>query len=255
MSMNNEPYMMDDNTQQKSVRDAIDDYITEGINITKSSQYGVHAGTKEQLEKGVPIRYSIWKDGIEQFLKNHDFRDESEFFSEADDVPIIIGGLAYGDPQSPETLLLMNKIKLATSKKILVLKDVRRKINAVETRTVDQTFKKVDEKNKEKVIRISVYGGTLIVNESTGFVKLNKVGDILNLAGQEFRAILTLAKNDGHQATYTELIGGNDTKNKRRTLGFSLRNLKETLGILPKKSAKNKDIIGNIKKYGYRLKT
>lgn len=108
---------------------------------------------------------------------------------------------------------------------------------------------------KETSIEVSVRGGVLIINEITGFVKLNKKESILNPGSKEFRIILTLAKNDKHQATYSELIGEKSTKDKARMLGFSIRNLKKFLGILPGKKAINKDIIENIKKYGYKLIT
>lgn len=240
---------------QNSTLAVIDDYIDEGINITKSTQYGVHAGTEEQFKKGVPLRYSFWKDDIERFLKENDFRNESEFFSEADDVPIIIGGLAYGDPQSPESLLLMTNIRREASKKIAILKGVRERIITMEEGSVGQSFEAVVKIEKKQIIEISVYGGTLIVDEGTGFVELNKVGDTLNLAGKEFKVILTLVKGGNHQAKYSELVSGDDNVSNRALLVGTIRDLKETLGILPKKSSKNKDIIQNIKKYGYKIIT
>lgn len=109
-------------------------------------------------------------------------------------------------------------------------------------------------KNKQ-TIEVAVQGGVLAINERTGYIKLNKIEKNLNLSGREFKVILTLIKNDNHQATYSELIGREDTKPRRRPLGFTLRNLKETLCILPKNKAKNKDIIKNIKNYGYKLIT
>ena len=97
--------------------------------------------------------------------------------------------------------------------------------------------------------------GTFYINADTGLIRLNKVEKTLNITGKEFRVILTLANNDNNQATYSELINGEDTKSKKRSLAFAIRNLKKYLGILPKKRSKNKDIIKNIKKYGYKLIT
>lgn len=109
--------------------------------------------------------------------------------------------------------------------------------------------------NGKQTIETAVQGGILAINERTGYVRLNKVEKTLNPKGKEFKVILTLVKNADHQATYSELMGGDDGKLKRRPLGFVIRNLKETLLILPKKKSKNGDIIKNMKDYGYKLIT
>lgn len=119
-------YAMNEQKEQSPLN-LLEDYIKEGRNITVSTQYGVHSGTEEQLRLGVPARYSLWKDSTELFLRENGFLDEAEFFSEADSVPIMIGGLAYGDPLSPESLLLMKYIRVETSKKLEVLRKVRAK--------------------------------------------------------------------------------------------------------------------------------
>ena len=69
---------------KKSPLAILEDYIQEGRDITVSTQFGVHAGTKRQLEMGVERRYTSWKNNLQNFLSEHGFRDESEFFSEAD---------------------------------------------------------------------------------------------------------------------------------------------------------------------------
>jgi len=120
----------------------------------------------------------------------------------------------------------------------------------------ENPYKIKSEKHKDKqMLEVSVLSGKLEINENTGFVKLNKIGNTLNIKGGEFKVILTLVKNKDHQATYTQLIEGGDIKTKRRPLGFTVRNLKRALGILPKKRSKNKDIIQNIRSVGYKLLT
>lgn len=104
-------------------------------------------------------------------------------------------------------------------------------------------------------VQVGVIGGTLTLNETTGFVRLNKMQIGLNPSSKEFRIISKLAKSEHHQASYSELIDGNNTKDSRRKLGFAIRDLKEMLGILPKERSKNRDIIKNIKNYGYQLIT
>lgn len=111
------------------------------------------------------------------------------------------------------------------------------------------TFKKLKPQS------IKLKNGNLIINTNTGEVKLNNSGNAFNPGSQEFKALLKLAENEDYQATYDDLLGTGSTKVARRGLTFTIRNIKETLGILPKKNAKNKDIIANIKNYGYRLIT
>ena len=54
--------------------------------------------------------------------------------------------------------------------------------------------------------------------------------------------------------TYEGFLGENNSKSNRRNLSFTIRNLKNVLGILPKEKAKNKDCIENIRGFGYRVK-
>lgn len=112
-----------------------------------------------------------------------------------------------------------------------------------------------ETKKEASGLETKVLGGLLVVIEDTGFVGLNKAGKVLNPRSQEFKVLKVLMDSKNHQATYSQLLGKEDTKSKRRTLGFVIRNLKEALGILPKKKAKNKDIIQNIKGHGYKLLT
>lgn len=117
-------------------------------------------------------------------------------------------------------------------------------------------YKNKKKKVNENEIKVSVRGGLLYVNERTGSIKLNKVEKILNIKSREFKIILVLIKSKNYQATYKELLGGvEESKSRIRALGFSMRNIKEALGILPQKTSKNKDIIKNIKGYGYKLLT
>lgn len=91
----------------------------------------------------------------------------------------------------------------------------------------------------------------LEVNKNIGTVKLNKVSTKLNPEGHEFKALIKLMTSKDYKATYNELLGDNPTKVNKRNLTFTIRNLKEALGILPEKNAKNKNIIKNIKNHGY----
>jgi len=94
---------------------------------------------------------------------------------------------------------------------------------------------------------------TLSINTHTGAVRLNNVEASLNPKSQEFETILKLTKAKNYQITYVDILGESVSKTTKRNLTFVIRNLKEALKILPTKTAKNKDIIKNIKGLGYKL--
>lgn len=105
------------------------------------------------------------------------------------------------------------------------------------------------------MIETPVYGGTLALNTSTGYVRLNAVANNLNPKGKEFKVVHILMTSDNHIATYAEIVGREPKKIERRTIGFLVRNIKEKLGILPKKKAQNKDIFRIKRGHGYQLIT
>ena len=114
-------------------------------------------------------------------------------------------------------------------------------------------YEKIEERKDPQLIELLVVGGKLAINTDTGFVRLDKVERTLNPASKEFKFLMALVVAKNHRASYDELIGREGTKVNRRTFGYTVNGLKTALGILPKKRAKNKDIIRNIKKYGYGL--
>jgi hypothetical protein len=91
-------------------------------------------------------------------------------------------------------------------------------------------------------------GGLLALNKLTGSVRLNTVSSQLNPESQEYRFLLKLMTAKNYQAVYKDLLV-DQSKTSRRNLSFVVRNLKTGLGILPK------DVIKNIKSYGYKLIT
>lgn len=103
------------------------------------------------------------------------------------------------------------------------------------------------------IITIKLTDGTLSINKYTGLISLNNVEKTLNQSSQEFKTILKLATNKNYQATFGELLGTNASKSGKRNLSFTIRNIKKALGILPRKKSKNKDVIKNIKRIGYKL--
>lgn len=107
---------------------------------------------------------------------------------------------------------------------------------------------------KVRVLRLK--SGDLVINKNSGAVTLNEVSSKINPTGQELKILLRLAESEDYTATYAELLSKeNPSKSDKRVLSFTVRNIKGTLGILPKKNRANKDIIQNIKGHGYGLIT
>ncbi len=103
------------------------------------------------------------------------------------------------------------------------------------------------------LISITIGTNTLSIDKVTAAIRLNTVEAILNPKSQEFATLLKLATTKNHQITYADILGESVSKTTKRNLTFVIRNIKEVLGILPAKKAKNKDIIKNIKGVGYKL--
>lgn len=110
-----------------------------------------------------------------------------------------------------------------------------------------------DKKVDTDVITLAIGTNTLSIDKVTAAIRLNTVEAILNPKSQEFAALLKLATAKNHQITYADILGESVSKTTKRNLTFVIRNIKEALGILPAKKARNKDIIKNIKGVGYKL--
>lgn len=106
---------------------------------------------------------------------------------------------------------------------------------------------------KNKVLSVHLKHGLLTLNESAGSVQLNEIKANINPQTKEFSILRTLMSSDEYLATYTDLLGESPSKDAKRNLGFTIRNVKEILGILPKGKAVNQDCIENIKGHGYKL--
>lgn len=105
----------------------------------------------------------------------------------------------------------------------------------------------------DDLITVQIGDHALSIDKVTTMVSLNTVQAIFNPKSQEFAVLLKLATAKNNQVTYAEILGDSVSKTSKRNLTFVIRNIKEALGILPAKKAKNKDIIKNIKGVGYKL--
>lgn len=168
-----------------------------------------------------------------------------------------------GHPDNPDEWTICT---VADQKRILLKLQEEREIHGVEwdgdrgvwlavgapPKTFEEAMLEYDEEYKH--VGLETKYGTLQLNAETGFASLNKVTCELNPSSKEFKILKMLMESKNHQATYAELLGGNPSKPNRRLLTFSIRTLKQGLGILPTIKRNNKDIFENIKGFGYRLK-
>jgi len=106
-------------------------------------------------------------------------------------------------------------------------------------------------------LQVKTKVGLLIFNPKSGSVKLGKYQpeDNLNPKSQEAKLLKSMMTDEDYLATYEQLLNNNVSKSKTRELTFVARNLKKSLGILPRESAKNQDCIKNVRQTGYRLIT
>lgn len=144
------------------------------------------------------------------------------------------------------------KLKILNIKKIREIYSDLFKQNQ-KTKSGTSSSQKNSHIPNNSVISINSKRNRLVINKNTGDVELNKIKSQLNPCGNEFEIILKLATSKDYVATYKDLLGDNPTKTNKRNLSFTIRNIKETLLILPRNKAKNKDVIKNIRNYGYKF--
>lgn len=180
-------------------------------------------------------------------------------------IKVLIHERALISPTGILKLQLNDQPSLTVKEQILILKKLEQEgligdlniIGKAVSFWVISTFANYLNENKTDtdVITIEIGTNTLSIDKVTAAVRLNEVEAIFNPKSQEFETLLKLATAKNHQVTYTDILGESVSKTTKRNLTFVIRNIKEVLGILPAKKAKNKDIIKNIKGLGYKLIT
>ena len=112
---------------------ALQDYINEGINITREAQEGDALYREQDIVMDVYDWFSIWRIVIKDFLfkegylkESHHFYSNVEPLLEADSVPLLKGGFDYGIPQSGKSQTLLKNIREETNKKLGILRSVKK---------------------------------------------------------------------------------------------------------------------------------
>lgn len=103
----------------------IERLIRQGRDIAMSTHEGLNPGTAEEQERMPTSRYLDWKYEAGDFLHKADFRDECEFFREADGIPLLLGGEDMGDFYSPRMQQFRAIIRREMPKKLETLRHVR----------------------------------------------------------------------------------------------------------------------------------
>lgn len=104
---------------------ALTEIISEGGRISKSTEFGVHSGTDRDFDLGVPARHYSWKIGTQNYLLDQGFDVEAERFGDLNGVPLMVSGPEYGISSSPESLALMEKIRLSLQSDLEILRSLR----------------------------------------------------------------------------------------------------------------------------------
>jgi hypothetical protein len=102
-------------------------------------------------------------------------------------------------------------------------------------------------------ITIKLSAGTISLHRKNGRFEYGKVRGALKIKSMQFRIIEELLCNKYHMASYEYLLGDRNNKVARREIQGEVKNLKKALGILPKKTRVNADIIMNMSTLGYQL--
>ncbi len=147
----------------------LEGYIQQGRDIATSAQYGVHAGPEEEMQRLPHSKYLDWKMDVTELLRKAGFRDEYEFFSEADGISPFLGGEDLGYADSPRVLRLNAVIRQEMPKKLAVLRKVR---SALETRRKS----KATSTSVEKVVKTTQMRPRLTNESGKGYFQFSKQG-------------------------------------------------------------------------------
>ncbi|EKD86918.1 MAG: hypothetical protein ACD_37C00101G0004 [uncultured bacterium] len=121
-----------------------DELMKRGVHITQDAQEGdiLYAEDPFKSLHEVFRDYHLWKMDVRDFFLKYWLDDEANFFFEADDVPMLKGGLAYSYADSPESQSLLKNIRKETKDKLAYLRNFK------ETKLQNV----VDEKQQKKGI-------------------------------------------------------------------------------------------------------
>lgn len=210
------------------------------------------------IEENPFLSFSVKEDMVDQAKKLSLYTDYLALYKaiylpfQANDSESILG------EESSKALFYLGGIEKIPEREHLFWKDsfaLNLKIN--QKHFTDLHFKLLtilEAKNKQSVKNKPVVD--FHFDPNTGEFRYNKIEDILSPKSREFKFLKILYLASNHQATYEELCNKEEkaTSNDKNILTETVKILKRKLGILSKTAKhKNKNIIKNLSKYGYKL--
>ena len=116
---------------KKDKKEQLAQLIRRGVHITQAAQEGdiLYADDPADKMHEAFKDYHNWKMEVRDFFLKHDFDNEAAFFFEADDVPMLKGGLEYSYIETPKSQKLLKSIREETSKKLAFLREFSKELD------------------------------------------------------------------------------------------------------------------------------
>ncbi|AKM77756.1 MAG: hypothetical protein UX49_C0016G0026 [Candidatus Wolfebacteria bacterium GW2011_GWC2_46_275] len=111
-----------------SKEEQLDELLKRGIHISYDAQEEdiLSAEDPADMLGKVFNDYHLWKMDARDFFLKYNYENEENFFFEADDVPMMKGGIAYSYADSPESQSLLKKIRKETKDKLVFLRNFKK---------------------------------------------------------------------------------------------------------------------------------
>lgn len=180
------------------------------------SDEAVRWSTNDFLAVDIHNKYMIWKCDVQEFLQKHDLLLEAKFFMVENTVPMVKGGIEYGDKNSEQSRGLIKAISLDLDEKLKHLRELSRRVNNKKT-------EKVIKKSNKLIVHCSLENGVYIDEKKLYQYKISK---------QRFMIIEMLHKNGAARLKeITKKVGISSTQNTSRDIRTINKEIKRELNL------------------------
>lgn len=139
---------------------SLQDLIDKGIELTREAQEGDALYRDQFIAVDAHNKFSIWRIALRDFLYREKYFEpinplysKVEPLLEADSVPMLKGGIEYGDPQSEKSQTLLRNIREETKRKLQILREVREVVGSIVGAKYDTKTQILLFKNKQIPIK------------------------------------------------------------------------------------------------------
>lgn len=115
----------------------------------------------------------------------------------------------------------------------------------------EKDIKKVEK--EKNILSVETIGGALSIDSKNGIVIYDGICKEYSLLSKNFILINKLITSKDYSVSYVQILNSNANKDSKRQFSFTLRNLKEDLGILPKSKTSKKDFLETVRGYGVKI--